>query len=160
MCLPQCCVRKYTIGTVCLTVGCGKSLAYRCQFAEIHENLCLTLIVRHFHRVTCYWYIDVNMFLIIYCCVVRVDILEVGSGTVSWILAAVLVHLECYWMLPSIPTRGHGLVLLILVTVSFVFETLALLSWFSPLWWWTIRKYVMCYSFLSSNIIFCFVTEY
>jgi len=81
--------------------------------------------------------------LIIYCCVVRVDILEVGSNTVSWILAAVLVHLECHWMLPSIPTRGHGLVLLILVTVSFVFETLALLSWFSPLWWWTVRKYAI-----------------
>ena len=46
-------------------------------------------------------------------------------------------------MLPSIPTRGHGLVLLILVTISFVFETLALLSWFSPLWWWTVRKYVL-----------------
>jgi len=74
------------------------------------------------------------------CFVSRVDILEAVSGTVSWVVAAVLIHLECHWMLPSIPTRGHGLVLLSLVTVFFVFETLALLSWFSPLWWWTARK--------------------
>jgi len=90
-----------------------------------------------------------------YFCVVRVDILEVGSGTVSWVLAAVLVYLECHWMLPSIPTRGHGLVLLILVTVSFVFETLALLSWFSPLWWWTIRTYVAVLSLLSHLTSYC-----
>jgi len=70
----------------------------------------------------------------------RVDILEACSGTFSWVVVAILIYLECHWMLPSIPTRGHGLVLLILVTISFIFETLALLSWFSPLWWWTARK--------------------
>jgi len=84
-----------------------------------------------------------RLLLFFVCFVSRVDILAAGCGTLTWVLAAVLIHLECHWMLPSIPTRGHGLVLLILVTISFVFETLALLSWFSPLWWWTLRKYVI-----------------
>ena len=83
----------------------------------------------------------------------RVDILKVCSGTLSWVMVAVLIHLECQWMLPSIPTRGHGLVLLILVTISFVFETLALLSWFSPLWWWTVRKYVIYEFFLFDFVL-------
>jgi len=93
--------------------------------------------------------------LLIYFFMFRVDILEVGSSTITWVLAAVLVRLECHWMLPSIPTRGHGLVLLILVTVSFVFETLALLSWFSPLWWWTIRKYVVLLFLILTLLYFC-----
>lgn len=84
----------------------------------------------------------------------RVDILEAGCGTLPWVIAVVLIYLECHWMLPSIPTRGHGLVLLLLVTISLVFETLALLSWFSPLWWWTVRKYV---TFLVSFIWHCTV---
>jgi len=64
-----------------------------------------------------------------------VDILAAGVDTLTWVLVAVLIHLERNWMLPSILTHGHGLVLLILVTISFMFETLALLSW-----WWTVRK--------------------
>ena len=70
----------------------------------------------------------------------RVDILQAVCGIVIWVMAAVLIRLECHWMLPSIPTRGHGLVLLMLMSITFVFETLVLLSWFSPQWWWTVRK--------------------
>jgi Mitochondrial ABC-transporter N-terminal five TM region len=72
-------------------------------------------------------------------------------------MVAILLYLESNYMLPSIPTRGHGMVLLAFVTAAFVVENLAFISWFSPLWWWTVRKYVMCYSYF---LLFHFVVHY
>ena len=64
------------------------------------------------------------------------QVLGACLGVLSWIMVFVIVYLECRWMLPSIPTRGHGLVLLLFLTLAFATENLAFLSWFSPLWWW------------------------
>jgi len=68
-----------------------------------------------------------------------VDILELCAGVSSWIMVGLLVRLESNYMLPSIPTRGHGIVLLAFATVAFVVENIAFISWFSPQWWWTVR---------------------
>ena len=57
----------------------------------------------------------------------------------AWLMSAMVISLERRKMLPSVPTRGHGLVLLLFVMLAFAAENVAFLSWFSPLWWWTDR---------------------
>ena len=47
-----------------------------------------------------------------------------------------LLSLERKHMLPSIPTKGHGLVLLAFWTLAFLRENLAFISWWSHSWWW------------------------
>ena len=51
-----------------------------------------------------------------------------------------LLSLERKRMLPSIPTRGHGLVLLIFWTLAFLRENLAFISWWSHSWWWYLSR--------------------
>jgi hypothetical protein len=70
----------------------------------------------------------------------RVDITEACLVTSSWLVVGALVYIESNFMLPTIPTRGHGLVLLAFATVAFIIENVAFISWFSPQWWWTVRK--------------------
>ena len=57
-------------------------------------------------------------------------------GIAMWPLSLVLLHLERNKVLPSIPSWGHGLVLLLFWTLAFANENLAFISWESPLWWW------------------------
>ncbi|ESO01170.1 hypothetical protein HELRODRAFT_192396 [Helobdella robusta] len=59
---------------------------------------------------------------------------------VSWLVIVIVTYVECRWTLPSIPTRGHGLVVLVFVTLAFVIENLTFLSYFSPLWWFEERS--------------------
>lgn len=69
---------------------------------------------------------------------------EVYSSVIlalSWCMACVVAYVECRWMLPTIPTRGHGLVLLIFLAFAFVVESLAFLSFNSTLWWFNERSY-------------------
>jgi len=68
------------------------------------------------------------------------QILVAAFMAVAWPMAAIVTSLERRRMLPSIPTRGHGLVLLLFVTIAFAAENIAFLSWYSSLWWWTKRK--------------------
>ena len=60
--------------------------------------------------------------------------------SIAWILSITLICLERKRLLPSIPTRGHGLVLLLLWTFAFGLENVVLISWRSSLWWWTDRE--------------------
>ena len=65
----------------------------------------------------------------------------VGSfSAVMWPLSLTLMCLERKRLLPSIPARGHGLILLLFWTLAFVTENLAFISWFSPNWWWHKRE--------------------
>jgi len=48
-----------------------------------------------------------------------------------WLLA-----MERKTMLPSVPTRGQGVVLLLWYGLFFVRENLAFVSWNNPTWWW------------------------
>ena|SRR6218665_509785 len=72
--------------------------------------------------------------------IVGYEVFTTVVGAVSWWMACVVAYVECRWMLPTIPTRGHGLVLLVFLAFAFVVENLAFLSLNSPLWWFKDRK--------------------
>lgn len=84
------------------------------------------------------------------------------GNMVVWPLSLHLLHLERNALLPSIPARGHGLILLTFWTLSFVAQNLAFLNLKNEDWWFDLEtsadatefslfvvRYVMtCMSFL------------
>lgn len=68
------------------------------------------------------------------------DILSTCFITLAWPLAIAVTCLERKRLLPSIPTRGHGLVLLVFWSLAFILENVAFISWFSRDWWWQNRE--------------------
>ena len=52
-----------------------------------------------------------------------------------WPLSVRLVYLERNEQLPSVPARGHGVVLLVFWTLVFVGENLAFLNLRNEDWW-------------------------
>lgn len=62
-------------------------------------------------------------------------ILNVCLYSLSFPIALYLLYLERHKALPSIPTRGHGLVLLVYWTSLFVAETLTFLNLQNEKWW-------------------------
>ncbi len=60
--------------------------------------------------------------------------------TVMWPVSVMVMVQERKRMLPSIPTRGHGLVLLLFWSLAFIIENIAFISWYSPEWWWHERE--------------------
>ena len=58
----------------------------------------------------------------------------------AWPMSIGLILLERKKILPSIPTWGHGLVLLLFWTVAFANENLAFVSWLSPNWWFKLKR--------------------
>ena len=69
-----------------------------------------------------------------------VDLLTFLCLFFAWGGSLRLLALERKRMLPSIPTRGHGLVLLIFWTLAFLRENLAFISWWSHSWWWYLDR--------------------
>ncbi|XP_076095202.1 ATP-binding cassette sub-family B member 6-like isoform X2 [Mytilus galloprovincialis] len=57
----------------------------------------------------------------------------------AWSGSIRLLFLERNKALPTIPTRGHGLVLLMLWTLALIKEHLPLISWWSNRYWWNIK---------------------
>lgn len=68
------------------------------------------------------------------------QILVAVFSMVMWPLALGILCLERKRLLPSIPARGHGAIILLFWTLAFAAENMALISWFSPFWWWHNRK--------------------
>ncbi|XP_030436380.1 ATP-binding cassette sub-family B member 6, mitochondrial isoform X1 [Gopherus evgoodei] len=56
----------------------------------------------------------------------------------GWGCALGLLQLEHTRVLAQDRTRGHGTVLLLFWALAFAAENLALVSWRSPLWWWSL----------------------
>uniref|UniRef100_A0A8C0H7T7 ATP binding cassette subfamily B member 6 (LAN blood group) n=1 Tax=Chelonoidis abingdonii TaxID=106734 RepID=A0A8C0H7T7_CHEAB len=56
----------------------------------------------------------------------------------SWGCTLSLLQLEHTRVLAQDRTRGHGTVLLLFWALAFAAENLALVSWRSPLWWWSL----------------------
>ncbi|XP_061179768.1 ATP-binding cassette sub-family B member 6-like [Saccostrea echinata] len=58
-----------------------------------------------------------------------------------WIASIRLLFYERRQMLPSIPTRGHGLILLVFWSLVFIKENLSFISWESSNYWWSLKGY-------------------
>jgi ATP-binding cassette, subfamily B (MDR/TAP), member 6 len=67
-------------------------------------------------------------------------ILNCSFTSIVWLIGIYLLYIESCKALPSIPTRGHGLVLLIFWTLSFIIETSAFISFKSNEWFWRIES--------------------
>lgn len=52
-----------------------------------------------------------------------------------------IVNVERKYLLPSVPTRGHGLVLLVFWTLIFIAENLAFLNLGKNEWWFQLKRY-------------------
>lgn len=61
----------------------------------------------------------------------------VGMAT-AWLYSVIIVGIERRNALPSIPARGHGLVLLVFWVLCFIRENLAFISWWSHSYWWSL----------------------
>ena len=75
------------------------------------------------------------------------NIVSASLMTLAWPLAIAVTCLERKRLLPSIPTRGHGLVLLVFWSLAFIIENIAFISWFSDDWWWHNRELVFYYMY-------------
>lgn len=66
-------------------------------------------------------------------------ILYTLGNAIVWPLSLHLVYLERNALLPSIPARGHGLILLIFWTLTFVAQNLAFLNMKNEDWWFDLE---------------------
>ncbi|PAA64662.1 hypothetical protein BOX15_Mlig027497g1, partial [Macrostomum lignano] len=62
------------------------------------------------------------------------------ANSLAWLLSFVLLWTEAHCLLPSVPTRGHGAILLLMWTQALAWELLSLLSCRSPQWWFRLVK--------------------
>ncbi|XP_053373484.1 ATP-binding cassette sub-family B member 6-like [Mercenaria mercenaria] len=72
--------------------------------------------------------------------IVGVDILTFLCLFLAWSSTLKILSLERKQMLPTIPTRGHGLLLLVFWTLAFIRENMAFISWWSHSWFWYLRS--------------------
>ncbi|XP_077581236.1 ATP-binding cassette sub-family B member 6 [Stigmatopora nigra] len=63
-------------------------------------------------------------------------VLYAGFSALAWIWAAAWLRVERRRALPRDVSRGHSAALLFFWATAFAAENLALVSWFSPHWWW------------------------
>ena len=57
----------------------------------------------------------------------------------AYLVSVRLIFLERNNALPSIPTRGHGLLLLLFWALALVRENIAFVSWWGSDWWWALH---------------------
>ncbi|KAL1123651.1 hypothetical protein AAG570_002727 [Ranatra chinensis] len=62
-------------------------------------------------------------------------ILHAVLTSMVFIYSAVLVIIECNYLLPSVPSQGHGLVLLVFWTLVFIFENIMFFNLGRKDWW-------------------------
>ena len=68
------------------------------------------------------------------------EVLYMGAIVYSWYVSLYLLWLERYYMLPTVPVKGHGLVLLLFWTIVFVKENLTFLNWRGLHWWFLLKE--------------------
>lgn len=61
-------------------------------------------------------------------------------AAVSWLAAISLISLERRRQLPIVPTRGHGVSLLLYWVLAFAFLNSPFISWFSTNYWWRLDR--------------------
>lgn len=57
----------------------------------------------------------------------------------AYLFAICLVVKERHYQLPSVPTRGHGVVLLLFFTITFIAQNVALVNINSKDWWFELK---------------------
>lgn len=67
------------------------------------------------------------------------QILELILISIAYPFSITLIFKERYYLLPSVPTRGHGLVLLIFWTLVFITENLAFVNLRHEEWWFNLK---------------------
>ena len=72
--------------------------------------------------------------------VVGYQVLVAVLHSAMWFYSLPIIFLERRRMLPSIPTRGHGAILLLFWSLAFIAEVLSVLSWDSDDWFWNKRR--------------------
>lgn len=58
---------------------------------------------------------------------------------ITYLYSLWLLRIERHYLLPSIPTRGHGIILLLFWTMAFVLENLAFLNLGQDSWWFKMK---------------------
>ncbi|CAG0907147.1 unnamed protein product, partial [Cyprideis torosa] len=69
-------------------------------------------------------------------------VLSLASTAVAWPLALLLLTQERRSILPTIPTPGHGLVLLVFWTITLVKENLAFINIKNVHWWFILKSHM------------------
>ena len=59
---------------------------------------------------------------------------------IAYIVAVILVVKERYYILPSVPTSGHGLVLLIFFALVFIAQNVSLVNLNRSDWWFHLKS--------------------
>jgi len=73
--------------------------------------------------------------------VVGVDVLTFICVLLAWMGSLKVLSLERKELLPMLPPRRHGLLLLVFWTLAFLRENLAFVSWWSHSYWWYLKRY-------------------
>lgn len=62
-----------------------------------------------------------------------------GVTIFMYLFSIALIVKERYYLLPSVPTRGHGLVLLLFWTLAFIADNLAFINFEKKSWWFHLK---------------------
>lgn len=79
--------------------------------------------------------LTLSMNLLLFKCDFHFQILAVSLTAFSFLYSILLLIKERYYLLPSVPTRGHGLVLLLFWSLVFIGENLAFINLKREDWW-------------------------
>lgn len=88
------------------------------------------------------------------------QILSLSLICLSFLFSIYLIIKERYYLLPSVPTRGHGLVLLVFWTLVFISENLTFVNLKKDDWWFhftTIKDKIEMSLFVTRYISCLFI---
>ena len=81
--------------------------------------------------------------------------LNCATAFVAWSVSLNLIYVETHKVLPSIPSRGHGLILIVFWTLAFVVENCSIILLRSDDWFWSLDRYLnmLAYTHVVSKLI-------
>ncbi|KAL1479588.1 hypothetical protein MTO96_051731 [Rhipicephalus appendiculatus] len=138
------------------------------QWAVYHKYA-TRLDTRLLHRRGCYKFHTSLMMALATSCLVRLAVVSgIGGAPVeghqlvwalcmapAWLLSVLVTRLERHWALPSTPTHGHGLPLLLFWAMSVIHEALAFLGLHNTTWWFQVhtRKDIADVAFFAARFV-------
>lgn len=135
----------------------------------VYHKYATRLDVRLLQRRGCYKFHTSVMTALGMSCLVRLAVVSGIGGTPveghqlvwalclapAWFLSALVTRLERHWALPSTPTHGHGLPLLLFWATSVIHEALAFLGMHNSSWWFgaKTRKDIADVAFFAARFV-------